>query len=118
MIVRLKHVKRVRAKGRTYWYHRITGERLPTDREERAADLLGVSVDLDTAANVPSYLAQREIRYPIFTTDEQALESLYPRGEAQVPLTVLLDGQGRILEILQGWSEKSEKALQGLASGL
>ncbi len=37
MILRLKHVKRVRAKGQTYWYHRKTGERLPTDHEERAA---------------------------------------------------------------------------------
>ena len=43
MIVRLKHVKRVRAKGRTYWYHRITGERLPADREERAARVLEIN---------------------------------------------------------------------------
>jgi len=41
--VRLKNVKRVRAKGRTYWYHRITGERLPTDREERAARVLEIN---------------------------------------------------------------------------
>ncbi len=43
MIVRLKNVKRVRAKGRTYWYHRITGERLPTDHEERAARVLEIN---------------------------------------------------------------------------
>ncbi len=36
MIVRLKHVKQVRAKGRTYWYHRITGERLSDDQDARA----------------------------------------------------------------------------------
>lgn len=34
MIVRVKHVKRVRSKGRTYWYHQKTGERLPDDRDE------------------------------------------------------------------------------------
>ncbi len=43
MIVRLKHVKRVHAKGRTYFYHRITGERLPTDHEERAARVLEIN---------------------------------------------------------------------------
>ncbi len=43
MIVRLKHVKRVRSKGRTYWYHRITGERLPGDHEERAARVLEIN---------------------------------------------------------------------------
>ena len=50
MIVRLKHVKRVRAKGRVYWYHRITGERLPTDREERAARVLELNSTMKGAA--------------------------------------------------------------------
>ncbi len=50
MIVRLKHVKRVRVKGRTYWYHRITGERLPDDREERAARVMDVNRTLKGTA--------------------------------------------------------------------
>ena len=28
-IVRLKHVRRIRAGGRDYWYHQLTEERLP-----------------------------------------------------------------------------------------
>ncbi len=43
MIVRLKHVKCVRAKGHIYWYHRMTRERLPDDREERAARVLEIN---------------------------------------------------------------------------
>ena len=43
MIVRLRHVKRVRAKGHTYWYHRITRERLPDDREDRAARVIEIN---------------------------------------------------------------------------
>ena len=43
MSVRLRHVKRVRAKGRTYWYHRITREPLPDDREDRAARVLEIN---------------------------------------------------------------------------
>ncbi|MCH7775751.1 MAG: tyrosine-type recombinase/integrase [Gemmatimonadetes bacterium] len=50
MIVRLKHVKKVRAKGRTYWYHRITGERLPDDREDRAARVLEINRTLKGTA--------------------------------------------------------------------
>ncbi|MCZ6482244.1 MAG: tyrosine-type recombinase/integrase [Alphaproteobacteria bacterium] len=50
MIVRLKHVKQVRAKGRTYWYHRITGERLPGDHEERAARVLEINRTLKGTA--------------------------------------------------------------------
>ena len=50
MIIRLKHVKRVRAKGRTYWYHRITGERLPEEHEERAARVLEINRTMKGAA--------------------------------------------------------------------
>ncbi len=40
MLVRIKGVKRVRSKGRTYWYFRRTGERLPDDPVERAQRVL------------------------------------------------------------------------------
>ena len=50
MIVRLKHVKRVRAKGRTYWYHQITRERLPEDREERVARVMEINRTLKGTA--------------------------------------------------------------------
>ena len=43
MIVRLKHVKRVRSKGREYYYHQLTHERLSDDREERAARVLEIN---------------------------------------------------------------------------
>ncbi len=50
MIVRLRHVKRVRAKGHTYWYHRKTGERLPDDLEDRAARVLEINRTLKGTA--------------------------------------------------------------------
>ena len=50
MIVRLRHVKRVHAKGHTYWYHRITRERLPDDREDRAARVLEINRTLKGTA--------------------------------------------------------------------
>ena len=46
MIVRLKHVKRVRSKGRTYWYHRVTGERLPEDRDSRIKRVTDLNASL------------------------------------------------------------------------
>jgi thiol-disulfide isomerase/thioredoxin len=92
-------------------------QRIYTDLDRAGVDLVGVSVDLDTVDGVPRYLEARGITYPIFTTDDAALEMLYPRGEAVVPLTVLLDDEGRILEVLTGWSESSQDALRALVSG-
>ena len=51
----------------------------------------------------------------IYLADEQGLEQLYPMGQAIVPLTLLLDEQGRIAEILSGWSAASRRTLEELA---
>jgi peroxiredoxin len=90
-------------------------QRLRPQLERAGVDLVGVSVDLDTAANVPAYFFNDTATTEIYTTDESTLELLYPTGEATVPLTVLVDEKGRILEILPGWSERTERALDSLA---
>ena len=46
-VVRLKHVKKYTAFGRTYWYHRVTKERLPDDEAERIARVLHVNATLE-----------------------------------------------------------------------
>jgi len=78
-------------------------------------DLVGVSVDLDTAGAVPGMVSKREVTYPILITDEAGMETLYPTGQATVPVSILLDPQGRVLEIFPGWSAKTEQALRNLA---
>ena len=45
--VRIKHLRRVRAKGRTYWYHRKTGERLPDDEAARLRRVLDINDGLE-----------------------------------------------------------------------
>ncbi|MCP3982338.1 MAG: redoxin domain-containing protein [bacterium] len=85
--------------------------------QRAGVDLVGLSVDLETVEEVPSYLADRGVEYPVYTTTGEAMQKLYPRGEATVPLTVLLDDRGQVLEVYSGWNERSEQALQELAGG-
>ncbi len=91
-------------------------ERLAPALKRAGVDLVGISVDLDTADQVPGYLRERNITYPVYTTDEAALERLYPTGEATVPVTVLIDGSGSVTEIHSGWSARSERALRALTA--
>ena len=70
-----------------------------------------------TVENVPAYIGERGVTYPIYVTDEEALDTLYPRGEASVPLTLLLDREGRVVEVHSGWSRRSEQALRNLTTG-
>ena len=46
-VVRLRHVKRYSAGGKTYWYHRITRERLPDDAQARVARVLEINRTLE-----------------------------------------------------------------------
>ena len=91
-------------------------QRLYPDLEEVGIDLVGVSIDFETVDNVPAFLQSNQITYPVYTTNEATLEALYPRGEATVPLTVLLDDKGRVLEVHSGWSWSSEQALRRLTA--
>ena len=66
----LKHLRRVRSKGRNYFYHRKTGERLPDDEGDRIRRVLEINQGLDkpsrrigvgsVAAIVNQYLASPE----------------------------------------------------------
>ncbi len=92
-------------------------ERLSPALARHGVDLVGISLDLDTADAVPAYLAERAVSYPVVLTDEAALDTLYPTGEATVPISVLLDRTGTVLEIYPGWSDATASALERLARG-
>ncbi len=91
-------------------------QRLQADLRRSGVDLVGISVDLETASNVPDYVRARGVEYPIYTTDVSGMEGLFPRGEATVPATALLDHEGRVLQIFSGWSRQSEEALRRLVT--
>ena len=46
-VVRVKHVKSYRRRGRVFWYHRLTKERLPDDEAKRIARVLEINATLD-----------------------------------------------------------------------
>ncbi len=89
-------------------------QRLHPSLRASGVGLLGISLDSDLSA-VPGYLRARGITYPIYVAEPSGIEKLYVRGRVVVPLSVLLDGEGRVLEVLSGWSERSREALARLA---
>ena len=47
MFVKLKHVRSFHRKGRRYWYHRITKERLPDEVNARVQRVLAINAALE-----------------------------------------------------------------------
>ncbi len=48
--------------------------------------------------------------------DENSASDLFVRGEVLIPISFLLDGQGRIMDVLAGWSGDSREELKRLTS--
>ena len=80
-------------------------------------DLIGLSLDVDTADMVPAFLESLSITYPVYTTADPAVPELYRGGEVFIPLSVLVDDQGQVLQVLGGWSPETAAALSELAAG-
>ncbi len=80
-------------------------------------DLLGLSLDVDTADLVPAFLESLAITYPVYTSADPRVPELYAGGEIFIPLSVLVDDQGRVLQVLGGWSPETATALSELAAG-
>lgn len=84
--------------------------------EFRAAniEILGVSLDMDTARLVPNFLNDHNIHYPIFITDEASIRKIFAGEQVLIPMSFLLDDQGRLLEVFAGWSGSSQRKIHGL----
>ncbi len=91
-------------------------ERLRPALEAAGVELVGVSLDADAAA-VQGFLSSRGIRYPVYVADASAPGRIYAGGQVILPLTVLVDGQGRALEVVAGWTDRSRELLAELTGG-
>ncbi len=118
--VRLMHVNTVRAKGRTYYYHRKTRDRLPDDLLKRAERVLEINASLDLentiahpgsmAALVAAYKASPEFRKKAEKTRKDYLRYLsYFEVEFDRQLVAELDAEA-VLDIRDLFAETPRKA--------
>ena len=79
-------------------------------------DLIGVSLDFRQWDAALFYLEERSIRYKNVLLDEKDIEKIYSSPQLTVPLTLLVDEEGRVLEAHSGWSAETRARLLALAS--
>ncbi len=92
-------------------------QKLSPALEASGIDLIGISLDLETVDLVPAFLESLRISYPVYTTVDPAVPELYSGGEVFIPLSILVDDRGRVLQVLGGWSPETATALDELATG-
>lgn len=91
-------------------------EQLRGQLAAKGIDLIGVSVDADPDAKVAQFVAENNVHYPIYLGGVPAIEQVFAGDELAVPLTVLLDEQGMIREIIYGFSEGTQRRFSVLAT--
>ena len=90
-------------------------QKLHADLEAAGVDLLGISLDMGTARKkIPRFLSRMGIDYPVFTTEEGVFEQLFSGEQFFIPLSYIVDGEGRIQEVLTGWSPRAQTAIHQL----
>jgi thiol-disulfide isomerase/thioredoxin len=77
--------------------------------------LIGLDLDADPAAPVASFVEKIGVRYPIFLGGAPAIEQIFSGEEMAVPLSVLVDDHGIVLEIIPGWSGATRQKFLDLA---
>ncbi len=90
-------------------------EKLRPRLAAKGIDLVGLNVDTETSANVRGFLRENRVSYPIFLGGVSAVENLYATDELQVPMSFLIDDRGVVLEIIAGWSPKTQRRFAELA---
>jgi thiol-disulfide isomerase/thioredoxin len=81
----------------------------------RNVALIGLSIDTEGIGVVRNYLRKRPVRYPIVNITEAGIAQIFNTDEIAVPLSVLLDEQGRVLKVFGGWSQQTARELNALA---
>ncbi len=78
-------------------------------------DLVGISIDTDTIARVVPFLGQVGTTYPVHVSNDDRIPGLFEGGAIVVPLSILLDDEGRVLRVLGGWSVETAEQFHELA---
>lgn len=85
--------------------------RLYDANKDKGFVVLAVAMDgPETVANVPAFAKRNQLNFPVLTDEDSRIASIYnPKKSA--PLSVLIDKQGRIAAIREGYNPGDEEYL-------
>lgn len=64
--------------------------------------VIGISLDINEADTVKRFLKEHNIGYPIYMADESLADKVYATDKVFIPISFILDGDRRVVEIFAG----------------
>ncbi len=92
-------------------------QRLSGELAAQKIDVVGLNLDTEPEADVRGYLEKRGISYANLVGGTSAIERIYASDRLFVPLSILLDDRGTVLEVISGWSTETHRKFVSLAGG-
>ncbi|HEX8636715.1 MAG TPA: redoxin family protein [Pyrinomonadaceae bacterium] len=90
-------------------------EKMRARLSARGIDLIGLNVDTEKEANIKNYVARKRVAYPIVVGGVAAIEQIYATDELSVPLTILIDENGIVTDLIPGWSAETKRKFDALS---
>lgn len=90
-------------------------EQLRAGLAAAGVDLVGLSIDTDTAERIVPFLREVGTTYPVHVSNDARITDLFEGGGILVPLSVLLDDRGNVLRVIGGWSAETAAVFRALA---
>lgn len=87
-------------------------EKIRSQLSARNIDIIGLNVDTDKNAKIRKYLAEKGITYPIAIGGVSAIEQIFATDELTVPLSILVDENGIVRDLIPGWSAETRRKLE------
>lgn len=82
--------------------------------EAKGIQLVGLSIDQDVeAAYVEKVAGELGVTYPLFMIEEEEVGKIFGE-EVAIPLSILIDEKGRVADLFEGWSSKTQRRIHML----
>ncbi|MGH9504569.1 MAG: redoxin family protein [Terriglobales bacterium] len=90
-------------------------DRLQASLKKNGVDLIGLNVDAEPDGHVQQFLKKVPVNYPIYVGGVPAISQLFATDELTVPLSLVIDQNGRVEQLISGWSPDTRRSFQALA---
>jgi len=91
-------------------------DRLRARLEKNGVDLIGLNVDAEPDGRLQQFLRKVPVGYPIYIGGMSAISQLFATDELTVPLSVVIGQNGRVEQLISGWSSDTQRKFEALAS--
>ena len=68
----------------------------------------------DARTRIPAFVERVGVTYPIYCMSPSELAKVFATPDIGLPLSILIDDQGRVMDVFEGWSAKTRQRLDRL----